>query len=57
MFWFVFPVNQPVSSPGKVGPAVAPKPGRGDRSSVDCLLDQLEGSVPPPQDKYAGYPV
>lgn len=52
--------KHPSTGPGKVAPAVAPKPGRdrpGDRSTVDSLLDQLESSVPQPQDKYGGYPV
>lgn len=49
--------NQPISGSGKVAPVVAPKPGRGERNSVDTLLDQLESSVPAPQDKYGGYPV
>ena len=44
---------------GKVGPAVAAKPGRGQQGdrSVETLLDQLENSVPQSQDKYGGYPV
>ena len=55
LFWFL--ANQPLpNGNNKQAPPVAPKPSREKRSSVDGLLDMLEGSVPDtPNNNYRRY--
>lgn len=60
---FLAEVDKKHAQTGKPGPAVAPKPNRGNEggggnSTVDSLLDQLEGSVPATSPgPHGGYPV
>lgn len=54
---FDFPAAQPIpNGNNKEPPPVAPKPSREKRSSVDGLLDMLEGTVPDtPNENYRRY--